>query len=142
MKFQFRFRLPALLTLSTVLFAACASPRPDQQFPLQCSQCAFTEAKGVRVVSGKLHNDSSKTIETVTLAVKFQDAKGNLVAEENIALPIPALNPQDTREFSVRVSNNAPPVTQALIRFETAKGGDRLSSDVALLLVVGLDQDQ
>ncbi|HEU4833660.1 MAG TPA: FxLYD domain-containing protein [Pyrinomonadaceae bacterium] len=94
------------------------------------------------MVSGKLHNDSSKTIETVTLAVKFQEAKGNVVAEENIALPIPALKPQDTREFSVRVSNNAPPVTQALVRFETAKGGDRLSSDVALLLVVGLDQDQ
>jgi len=142
MKFQFRFRKPVLLTLSTLLLAACVSPHKDQQFPLQCSKCAFVESNGIRSVSGNIHNDSNRTFDTVTLAVKFQNTNGNVIAEEDIALPITALKPQETREFSIHVSNNAPAVTQALIMFETAKGGDRLSSDVALLLVVGLDPDQ
>ena len=142
MKFQFRFRMPALFALSAVLIAACVSPQRVQQFPLQCSKCAFVESNGVRSVSGNIHNDSNRTFDTITLAVKFQNTNGNIIAEEDIALPITALKPQDTREFSARVSNNAPSVTQAIIMFETAKGGDRLSSDVALLLVVGLDPDQ
>ena len=142
MKFQLRFRTPAFLALSTVLLAACVSPQKVQQFPLQCSKCAFVESNGVRLVSGNIDNDSSRTFDTVTLAVKFQNTNGNVIAEEDIALPITALKPQETREFSAHVSNNAPAVTQALIMFETAKGGDRLSSDVALLLVVGLDPDQ
>jgi len=142
MKFQLRFRTPAFLALSTVLLAACVSPQKVQQFPLQCSKCAFVESNGVRLVSGNIDNDSSRTFDTVTLAVKFQNTNGNVIAEEDIALPITALKPQDTREFSARVSNNAPSVTQAVVMFETAKGGDRLSSDVALLLVVGLNPDQ
>src|ERR1044071_5479939 len=104
MKFRFKFRLPALFTLSAVLFAACVSSQ-KYQFPLQCSACAFVESGGVRMVSGKLHNGSNKTIETVTLAVKFQDTQGKLVAEENVALPGPALKPEDSRDFSARVSN-------------------------------------
>lgn len=142
MKSQLRSVVPAWLLLNALLLAVCDSPHKDPQLPLRCLDCSFVESRGVRVVSGRIKNDSGKTIELVRLTVNFQDARGNTVVDENIALPIPVLKPQDAQVFSVPVSTKSPAVTQAIVTFETPDGREKLSSPVALLLIVRLEPDQ
>jgi hypothetical protein len=141
-------KISAFIIVSAVLLGGCAamperSNLVNQQLPLRCAECLFVESTGSRVVSGKIYNDSEKPIESITLIVNFKDSGGNAVGEnESIVLPGQVLKPQEFQNFSVRMSNNTPSITQAVAHFEASGGHQTLSPPVVLFLIVSLDNNR